>query len=44
MSATMTMSQDALTMYILHPMFWRPMGMMNTKTSLFNSQHHARVR
>lgn len=30
----MTMSHDALTIYIFHPMFARPIGMMNTKTSL----------
>lgn len=30
----MTISQDALTMYIFQPIFSRPIGMMKTKTSL----------
>lgn len=34
MSMTMTISQEALTMYIFHPMLARPIGMMNTKMSL----------
>lgn len=33
-SITMTMSQEALTMYIFQPMLARPIGMMKTKTSL----------
>lgn len=34
MSITMTMSQEALTMYILQPMLARPIGMMKTNIRL----------
>lgn len=34
MSQRMTMSQDALTMYIFHPIFCNAMGMMKMKTRL----------
>jgi hypothetical protein len=34
----MTMSHDALTMYIFQPILLMPIGMMNTNTSLCNGQ------
>jgi hypothetical protein len=37
----MTMSHDALTMYIFHPILLRPIGIMNTKTSLKKSVSEA---
>lgn len=33
-SITMTISQEALTIYIFQPMLARPIGMIKTKTSL----------
>jgi hypothetical protein len=34
MRPTITMSQDALTIYIFQPIFANPIGIINTKTSL----------
>lgn len=36
-SPRMITSQDALTIYIFHPMFCKPMGMMKTKSSLIQT-------
>lgn len=46
MSPRMTTSHEALTMYIFHPMFCNPMGMMKTKTSLvmYNVSPYASCR
>lgn len=43
MRPRITMSHDALTMYIFHPMLARPIGMMKTNTrlrTLVKNQNH----